>query len=94
MGLHVLREYRITGENFTDEDSLRNETRIRTRLLDKLKAKCQCKEYLMSPEERHGNSKTSHKVIHRAGGQSEHLEVKPEGVRVGCDERSPNFITF
>lgn len=90
MGLHVPREYRITGENFTDEDSLR----IRTRILDKLKAKCQCKEDLMSPEERHGNSKTSHKVIHRAGGQSEHLELTPEGVRAGCDERSPNFITF
>lgn len=93
-GLRVLTEDRITGKNFTDEDSLRNETRIRTRVLDKLKAKGQCKENLTSPEERHGNSKANHKIIHRAGGQSEHLELTPEGVRVSCDERSPNSSTF
>lgn len=75
-------------------DSLRNETRIRTRILDKLKAKCQCKEDLMSPEERHGNSKVSHKVIHRAGGQTEQLELTPESVRVGYNERSPNSNTL
>lgn len=70
-------EDRITNRNSTDGDGLRNETRIRTRILGKVEAKDQCKEDFRIPEGRHGNSKARSRVTSRAGSQNEHLEPAP-----------------
>lgn len=85
VGLHALTEDRITERNATDEDGLRNKTRIRARKLDKVQAKGQCKDDFRTLEGRNRNNKAISSVLSMAGGQSECLESAPEVIRAGCD---------
>lgn len=74
----------------TEGHGRRSQNEKKPRVLDRLKAKGQCKEGFRSPEERHRNSKVGSKVPSRTGSQSEH----PDGIRMGCDGRPPSSSTF